>query len=456
MNDRSPVTRLRREVVDAGICAGCGACVALAANGQAQMVRTNSGMIPEFPDEVELPPLAWEACPGKGVDYPDLYRKHFGSLPDDWRLGRVDRLWTGHAGDPQVRRQGASGGVLTAVLLHLLESGRIDAAVLARQGVPEAQHASWVIARSADEIRACAQSIYAPVSILDALPALQAGKRYAMTCLPEQAAALRVLQQAGDARASQVNWVLGPYTGTALDGGAIRSLLRAHRVADEDAITSLQWRAGEWPGQLEITTESGRTVRSKKVYYNFLIPFHVTQTSLLSMDFANEFTDLSVGDAWSPQFEAMGQGHSVVLSRNAEMSAVIDEMERGGLLQLEDADPLKAAAMHGHMIDFKKRGGYLRNRWREATFRKAPDIGLDPEPIGVSRLVVEVVIGLVFGLCRNGPARWVMQQIPQWILGPLFNRLRLGWKQASKPAKRKGLRTLRMRVRPPDWRSRDF
>ena len=55
-------------------------------------------------------------------------------------------------GDPSVRARGASGGVTTAVLLHLLQSGRIDAAIVARQGVPAPLEASPVIASTAEEI----------------------------------------------------------------------------------------------------------------------------------------------------------------------------------------------------------------------------------------------------------------------------------------------------------------
>ena len=84
--------------------------------------------------------------------------------------------------------------------------------------------------------------------------------------------------------------------------------MRSKGVSDDDAVTSLRWRAGEWPGYLQIQTASGREIRSKKVYYNFLIPFYITQASLQSMDFANEFADVSVGDAWSPRFESQGAG----------------------------------------------------------------------------------------------------------------------------------------------------
>lgn len=415
------------------------------------MVSTPSGVVPQFDAGCELPALAWIACPGKGIDYPALYREHYGSLPTDWRVGHINRLWTGHATEPAIRRAGASGGVTTAVLIHLLKTGRIDAAILAKQGIPTAAEASWFIAHSQEDILSCVQSVYVPVSMLDCLPQLESGKKYAITLVPEQAAALRVMQHAGHAPATQIEYVLGPYTGTALDKRAIRSLLRANGVASNDLITSLKWRAGEWPGYLEILTASGREIRSKKVYYNFLIPFYVTQTSLQSMDFANEFTDLSVGDAWSPKFESLGQGFSVVASRSEKMTGVIREMQDQNLLTLDEADILEASAMHGHMIDFKKRGGYLRNQWRRKTGRAAPDYGLKPVGTGVSRIAVECVISTIFAVCRTPLARWTMEHIPEKILGPLFNNLRLAWKNASKPAKRKGLKDLRMECHTPRW-----
>lgn len=444
--------RIKEQVVDAGICVGCGACVALSPSEHAQMIRRQEGTVPVFSHNYDLSSLAWEACPGKGVDYPELYRKQFSSFPSDWRVGHVNKLWTGHAADQIVRSMGASGGVTSAVLIYLLESGRIDGAVLAKQGLPSPEEASWFIARNRDDILSCAQSVYIPVPMLTVLPHLREGERYAMTCVPEQSAALRVLQHAGHAQAQQINYVLGPYTGTSLEPGAIRALLRANEVLDDDPVTSLAWRAGDWPGYVEIHTQSGRVVRSKKVYYNFLIPFYITQTSLQSMDFANEFTDLSVGDAWSPQFEAMGQGFSVVASRTKEMTEIIEGMVDKGLLELSETEVLAASAMHGHMIDFKKRGGYLRNQWRIKTGRFAPDYGLRPVPIDGSRIFVEIVISFIFTVCRTRLARGIMERIPGIILGPLFNRLRLLWKGASKPAKRKGLRDLKMEIHKPLWK----
>lgn len=442
--------RLMREVVQPGICTGCGGCVAMDASGVSVMKDTLVGPIPQFAPGADISPLAFECCPGKGVNYPELYTRFYGAFPTNWLTGPTVSVRTGHASNETVRRNGASGGVLTQVMIYLLEQKLIDAAIVVKQGVPSPEQARAVFASTRQEILDASQSVYIPVSTLDKLRELEPGKTYAMTCLPDQAAALRSMQLAGDARALQVRFLLGPYTGTALYPAAIRSFLRSCGVSAGDAITSLKWRAGEWPGYLEIKTTSGRLIRSNKFYYNYLIPFFITRNSLQNMDFANEFCDLSVGDAWSPRFEKAGGGHSVITTRTRAMEGIIVEMIGKGLLAVEQMDELKATEMHGHMIDFKKRGGYIRNRMRKFFGRPAADFGMKPSPLPVSRVLVEIVISTIFFLASMSVCRWVVERIPERIIGPLFNRLRLTWKAASKPTKRKGLGSLKMIPLPHD------
>lgn len=439
---------LIQKVVASGCCVGCGACVV--GNGQraGRMVEGPAGPVPDFPGDAFPAPFAADACPGAGIDYPRLYLAHYGAHPGNWLTGHAEAVCTGHAGDPAVRRAGASGGVLTATLLHLLETGRVDAAGVVRQGIPSPEKARAVIVSDAAGILASSQSVYIPVSTLDLLNEFEPGKRYAMTCLPDQAAALRAMQAAGCPAARQVRYVLGPYTGTALEPAAIRAFLRSKGVPDDDEIASLQWRAGDWPGYLEIRTRGGRVARTKKVYYNFLIPFFVTRASLQSMDFANEFADLAVGDAWSPRFEREGGGHSVIVARTKEMAGILGEMRAAGRLRAEPEDPRAASDMHGHMLDFKKRGSYLRNRWRKALGRPAPDYGYRPAKVPLSRILVEVFISSLFAVCRTSLARAAVQRVPESVIGPLFNRARLAWKSLSKPTKRKGLDHFQVTLSP--------
>lgn len=433
------ISQFIQSVVRSGTCTGCGLCVGLDGTAKSVMHDTPEGPRPRIAEGHQISELIYQSCAGHSLDYPALYKAYYGRLPENWLTGIIQDVYTGYCTDEVIRRNSSSGGVITAVLCFLLEKGNIDAALVVTQGIPVPEKAAVVIANSVSEIKSASQSVYVPVSTLDLLHKLDPAKRYAITCLPEQSAAIRHLQAKGHKGALSIKYILGPYTGTAIYPAAIETFKRINGVKSNDRVTSLKWRAGEWPGYLEILTESGKVLRSPKVYYNFLIPFFVTNASLQSMDFANEFADLAVGDAWSPEFESLGQGFSVVVSRNESMSAILTEMKQQGLLSLKDAPAESAHSMHGHMIDFKKRGSYIRNSMRKMLGMNAPDFGYRPAVVGMKRVLVELVISSIFLFGRTRLFRFVLYMLPERIIGPLFNSLRLRWKSVSKKTKRQGL-----------------
>ena len=220
---------------------------------------------------------------------------------------------------------------------------------------------------------------------------------------------------------------------------AVRSYLRTQGVTDENQIADLSYREGEWPGNLYIRLQDGREFRVAKFYYNYLIPFYITRTTLFSVDFANELTDISVGDAWNPKYEAAGQGFSVVVARTPHGQQILQQMKADGALVLDETSEEDALGMHGHMIDFKKRGAFIRMLWRRATGKPVPEYGYRPANIALTRYAVEAVISGVFRVCGLPPVRWLAEQIPLGVLGPAFNTARKTWKGLSKPTKRAGL-----------------
>ncbi|GAB4474334.1 MAG: hypothetical protein Kow00124_14210 [Anaerolineae bacterium] len=437
----TPFERLQAGVIRPGLCTHCGLCAGLS-GGTLTMVETAQGPLPmpSGPGPVTLPPQAADACPGQGIDYPALYHYTFGTEPQNWLLGPYRRVYIGHAADEAIRRRGASGGAITRTLIYLLEAGLIDGAVAVRQGSPRPWDAEAVIARTPEEVIACAQSVYRPVPVLAALAQMEAFEgRLALVGLPDQVAALRRLQWMGHPAALRVEYVLGPYTGTNMYFGAIESYLRANGVRGVEQIAELRYREGEWPGYLYIRLTDGRELKAEKFYYNYLIPFYITRHTLLAVDFANELTDISVGDAWSPKYEAKGQGFSVIVARSERGEVLLETMHRAGLLVLEEITAAEALAMHGHMLDFKKRGAFIRMDWRRARGKPVPDYGYRPSGIRPARRLVEVVIAGLFAICGTRAARRLAELIPIGVLGPLFDTLRRAWKGLSRPVKREGL-----------------
>ncbi|HEX5759207.1 MAG TPA: Coenzyme F420 hydrogenase/dehydrogenase, beta subunit C-terminal domain [Thermoanaerobaculia bacterium] len=455
-------SRFESEVIAPGNCVHCGACVGLAPE-RLGLAETERGPLPrprralDAEDDAALR-LAWAVCPGRGVPYPELFawlgRE---TTPASWLLGPYLRLWTGHAAEPEVRRRAASGGVISAVLIHLLETRRVQGAVVLRQGAREPEAAAPVVATTREEVLAAAQSVYAVTPVLTVLSEMAAFPgRLAFVGLPEQVAALRLLQAAGHPAARKVDFVLGPYVGTNMYRGAVRAFLRAQGVRDEVPVARLEWRAGEWPGHLRVETADGRVLTAKKFYYNYLIPFYASRNCQITPDFANEATDLSVGDAWSPELEAAGGGWSVVVARSGRAVKLAQEMKRQGLLVVRPIPFARAAAMHGHMLDFKKRGTFLRLDAQRRRGLPVPEYGYRPAAIPRDRRLVEGVIRAAFALGRRRWARRAVEALPIGLVGPAFNALRKGWKGASKPTKRKGLAAAEFVAMPQPERWREI
>ncbi len=417
------------------------------------MLRGSQGPLPVSQwnhDSSSLTELAYKACPGLGINYPQLFRWFFDDLPQNWLVGVYRQIFLGHSSVPRIRRAGSSGGVITHTLLYLLENDLIDAAVVLQHGCPEAWLSTPMIARTAKQIEAAAQSVYVPVPVNTILAEIDSfDGRLAYVGLPDQVAAIRELQRLGHVGAKKIEYVLGPYVGTIMYLDSIRSYLRSKSGKELEDIAELRYREGEWPGHLQAKLTSGEILREKKFYYNYLIPFYLTTSTLLSVDFTNELTDISVGDAWNPQLEERGEGFSVVLARTERGSRVLKEMKDTGLLELEELSLDSALAMHGHMLDFKKRGTFIRMDWRRRFGRAVPQYGYAPEDIPIVRRIVELFISGILLIGHSRLARYLVERLPLKVIGPLFDVLRKTWKRISKPTKRSGLRTMRFRIDSP-------
>ncbi len=437
---------LQNKVIDAGLCTHCGTCAGLS-GGTLKMIDSGSGPlpVPTVDSEVKIQDSILQVCPGLGLNYPRLNTFLFEQEPENWLTGNIKHFFTGYSGHPDIRRLGASGGVITQCLIYLLENKLINGAVTVRQGTPNPWQAEPIIATTKADILSCSQSVYIPVpvnSILDQIASFSG--KLAYVGLPDQVASVRAMQRMAFRETRNIKYVIGPYVGTMMYFGAIESFLRSHAVRDVHDIISLKYREGEWPGYLEIILKSGRVLQAEKFYYNYLIPFYVTQSSLMSVDFTNELTDISVGDAWHPKFEKQGSGFSVVVARSEQGLELLNEMKELNEIILQPVTVEEALSMHGHMLDFKKRGSFIRMQWRKRWGQPTPDYGYQPVKIAASRKMVEFIISGLFNVGRTKWARWLVEKIPISLLGPVFNIMRKSWKNMSKPTKRKGLSELKV------------
>jgi coenzyme F420 hydrogenase subunit beta len=437
--------RLYEEVIRPGLCSRCGTCVGLS-GGRLQFADRDGACLPEIVcgDDgaaTELPAVCYDACPQVNPSYAAMNRAVFQTTaaPSPY-FGHYRQLFVAHATDESVRRRGASGGVISAALLHLLAAQQIRGVVTLAMDAEAPWRCVPQVARTAEEVLAAAQSKYvvSPMNTILERLADEPGP-LAFVGLPQQVFAIRRLQMLGHPSVAAIQYIFGPFFGNDMYGTAVTSFLRKFSARKED-VRRLSYREGEWPGKMTAWLGDGRVVEMPKFHANYLIPFHISDYSLLSQDLTNELSDLSGGDAWAPVYEQRGQGFSLIIARTQRGETLIEEMQQAGLLWTREISESEAVAMQSHGLDFKKRGGYLRMQQRRRRGLRTVDYGWPALPmITLKRAAFERLLGMLFRICAHPWARRAADAAPNWLIGPLFQWFRTVWKAATRKIKRGGL-----------------
>jgi coenzyme F420 hydrogenase subunit beta len=378
--------------------------------------------------------LVWDACSGKGFDFP----KHKVSVFGDPKGGY--QHYIGYATDPETRYNSASGGIISSVLIWLLEKRMIEGAVVLGMSEEEPWFTKPFIATTREEIMQAAQSKYIISSVNEILPELGAfNGNLAYVGLPGQVQSIRLLQELDHPYVKNIKYVFGPFYGNTLHFSSVVSFLRSFGVKDYRQVNKLYFRYGEWPGKMRAELKDGRVFELPKFHANYLIPFHILKNSLLCTDLTNEFTDISGGDAWAPVYEERGKGFSMVISRSEQGQEILDMMKEDGTLELEPISEEEALEMHSHGYDLKKRGTFIRMKYRRWLGKPNPDYGYEITGFSFNRHMMEVIIDAMFLMLSTKVARWIVERVSPSTIGKIFERARTIWKRMTHNIKRQNL-----------------
>jgi coenzyme F420 hydrogenase subunit beta len=119
-----------REIVENGLCIGCGLCQSIAGADRVEMVmvdppgRLRPKIKQSLDQNTEEAILA--GCPGARIDEPVDAARHGSDDKVDPSFGPRRHVWRGHAANPEVHHLASSGGALTALGIHLLETDKVE------------------------------------------------------------------------------------------------------------------------------------------------------------------------------------------------------------------------------------------------------------------------------------------------------------------------------------------
>lgn len=172
------------EIVGNGLCMGCGICRSVL--GPEVLTHSDEDDGLERPREVrpmtdpEIQTLN-AICPGINVSFPDRDP----GAEHDAMWGNIVDIVQGFASDPDVRFRAATGGALTALALHILESGKADYIVHLAADPERPMLSKTQRSFTADDVIAASGSRYAATAPLaDIQSALDDGRPFVFVGKP--------------------------------------------------------------------------------------------------------------------------------------------------------------------------------------------------------------------------------------------------------------------------------
>ncbi len=368
-DEASPIERLYA-IVEQGLCIGCGLCEAIAGGERLRVRKTTSGYEAPVVDG-DLDPATvdriYAACPGTRIEgLPERLLESDTRIDNVWGpWRRIARAW---AADPEIRFEGATGGVMTALAVYLLESKRVDFILQVKAHETEPSFGEACLSFSREDVIAAAGSRYGPAAPLVAIDAaLDRGEPFAFFAKPCDVAALRNYAEQ-DPRVDElvkycVVMVCGGY-------GTPQGTLDFYRRAgiDPDSVTALRYRGRGCPGPTRVETTDGAREFHYLDYWGedettWTLPFRCK----ICPDGIGEAADLAAADTWiggSPDRvdSETDPGTNAIVARTRAGEELLAAAAAAGALAIEyDIVPDDLSLYQPHQVH-KKYAAWARHQ----------------------------------------------------------------------------------------------
>ena len=353
------------QVIEGNYCVGCGAC-AVASQNVSMELNEYGCFVPQIDLEENLEGAA-RVCPftGQGINEDEIGAKFFGpNLEHDSRIGFYSNVYGGHVKADDYREKGSSGGMGSWLLAELLERGMVNRIIHVERHAPSQQDRllfRYSISESVEELRTKSKSHYYPVELSQVMQQVQQVEgNYAVVGVPCYLKAVRLLCMHNLVLQERIKYCIGLVCGHMksthfASNFAWQAGIHPHDLESIDFRVKLEGEAANKYG-VQVTQSSGKekieVVRQNKTFFGYLWGhgFFKNIACEFCDDVLAETADVTIGDAWLPQYVDDSMGTNLVIVRRHEINELLLEAEDAGELKLdhltaEDAANSQAAGL---------------------------------------------------------------------------------------------------------------
>lgn len=292
---------LKMHVLDTDMCCGCGGCVGICPVDALEIKPAESYMPIFHEDKCIKCPFCYEVCPGQGypvVEFASQNNREYNAIPAEEDPVRGPELGhiLGWATDEDMRRDGASGGIATAVMLHCLETGIADQALVTviRNELPVP-----MLTSDPEIIKEARGSKYSPVPIMEIIDEVRRKPRKIVIigsgC---HLASWQLAEQRFKKLRDCVALSMGFFCGGVQDISALEALASSLGVKYPEEVEFIGLREGDFPGNARFRHRVTGQIFDKPLYpaLDVAVPYYTLNRCQLCPDNSAWLADLVLGD----------------------------------------------------------------------------------------------------------------------------------------------------------------
>lgn len=405
---------LKSKVLDRGLCTGCGTCIGICpVNTLAYM----DGRIMDAKRRCIKCGMCNSVCPGREFSMDEWSSKLFQKRYDTGSLfGSYRAIYNISPKDNEIRISGASGGVVTQILIDLLESHKIKGAVAVRAKQDEPYKFEPFIAVNKEQIMAAAQSKYVILPVNQVIQEIKkSGKKVAYVGLPCQIQGMRKAMKNNAWLAGQIVVLISLFCGFNLEMEATEYLIAKSGIKKPE-IEKLSYRhKKDGRTGFYIRGKNGKEFFVSKHGYTFMNLIFSPVRCWKCYDYSGEFADISVGDSWEK-----GQGFSRVIVRTQVGSEIIENLRNQNLADMEPCDESVIARTQKKVVTYKKRQIAVRKR----RMKSFPDYGVEFNRCRGKVWVKGIVLYRVLAFFKSPLGKAVIRFLPFRLMVKMSERLK--------------------------------
>jgi coenzyme F420 hydrogenase subunit beta len=325
-------------VVSWRLCTGCGACVSACPENNIRLV--------DVPDQGLRPVVnratcqkcgeCIKVCPGIEVSHRSFDSEIIPELRKAW--GPVLEVWQGYASDRQIRFNGSSGGIATALSLYCVEQEKCGGVLHIGAQLGRPLENVPVFSKSRRELLANTGSRYSPAGPCERIDWIQeAASPCVFVGKPCDVVALRKLQAAKPELNGKVGLAISIFCAGTPSTNGTRSILDALGVT-EGEVKEIRYRGCGWPGTTTVKLKGSNSKVRQMSYeqsWGGILSRHGQFRCRLCPDSTGEFADISCGDAWYREIEPNDLGWSLILARTEKGRKVVRHARQAGYITLK-------------------------------------------------------------------------------------------------------------------------